>query len=75
MYRTELSICGRVSEISRTEGDKQIIRSLGIIYSKVLCMISVERSSAFPERVRMCSVVSSLMNYDIADAVLGIQYL
>ena len=53
----------------------KVTSKLSGLQGKVLCMSSVEHSSAFPERVRMCSVVNSLMNCDIADPVLVIQYL
>ena len=75
MYESELNISGRVFEVSWIKLEKQVSRSLGIIHSKVLRIISVVRSSAFPERVRIYSVVSTVMNWDIIGAVLGIQYV
>ena len=75
MYRTELNIGGLVFEVTKTDGDKQVSRSLGSFHSKILRFISVARSSVFPERVRVCSVVGTLMNWDITAAVLCIQYL
>ena len=70
-----MNIGGRVFEVSWIELDKQNVRSLGIIRSKVLRIVSIARSLAFPERVRVYSVVSFVMNWDITGAVLDIQYL
>ena len=70
-----MNIFRRVFEVSRTESDKQVSRSLGIFHSKLLRIVSVARSLAFLERVRMCSIVSTLMNRDITDAVFFFQNL
>ena len=75
MHRTELNIGGHLFEVSGTECDKLDSSSLKIIHSKILRIISVARSSAFPEGIRMCSLVISLMNWNNTDALLGIQYL
>ena len=75
MYEIELNFSGHVFEVSWTGDDKQDIRSIGIIHSRVLCIISVAHPSAFPERVRIRSVISSLMNWDSTGAVLSIQYM
>ena len=75
MLKTEFMFGGSVFEISRVEGDNQVSRLLGNIHSEGNCIIPEERSSAFSECVRMCSVVSTVMNWDITVAVLGIQIL
>ena len=75
MCEAELNISGRVFEVNWIEVDNEVIRTLGIIHSKVLRIISVASSSAFPERLRIYSVVSTVMNWDVNGAVLGIQYL
>ena len=75
LYRIELNIGGRVFEVSGTEGDKQVSRSLLIFHSKVLPIFSEAHSSAIPESVRMCSVVSTVTDWHIIGAVFGIQYL
>ena len=65
----------RVFEVSWIEVDEVFSRSLGIFHSKILRIISVARSSAFPKRVRIYSVVCTVTNWDTFGAVLGIQYL
>ena len=75
MHRTELKISGRVLEVRRTEGEKQVRRSIGVINSKMFRFISIARSSTFPDCVRMCSVVSTVSNWDIIGAVFVIQSL
>ena len=70
-----MNICGRVLKVNWILVDKQVSRSSGIIHSKVLRILSAARSSAFPERVLINSVVSTVMNWDITGAVLGIQFL
>ena len=75
MYEAELIIIGRAFEVSWTEVDKQVSWLLGAIRRKVLRIISVARSSTLLERVRISSLVSTVMNWDITGAVLGVQYL
>ena len=75
MYETELKFSGCIFEVFWIEVDKQVSGSLGIIHSKVLPIISAACSSAFLERVRIYSTLSTVMIWDITGAVLGIQYL
>ena len=75
MYRIELITSGRVFEVSRTEGNKQVSKSLGISLSQVLRIIYRSRLSAFPVRVRICFVKSTVMNWDITGVVLLRLYL
>ena len=73
MYKSELNIGGRVFKVNWTEVDKQTTRSPGVVRSKILRILSVARSSAFLERIRIYSVVSTVMKWDITGAVLAMQ--